>query len=47
MDRVAFRRLDGIGEFGASGAVRVIGAIIGDPSGLMAGMSGHVIVTPP
>jgi hypothetical protein len=25
----------------------VIGAITGDPSGLMAGMSGQVIVTPP
>jgi membrane fusion protein, multidrug efflux system len=31
----------------ASQAIRVIGAIIGDPSGLMAGMSGHVLVTPP
>jgi RND family efflux transporter MFP subunit len=31
----------------ASQSVRAIGAITGDLSGLMAGMSGHVIVTPP
>jgi membrane fusion protein, multidrug efflux system len=30
-----------------SQSVRAIGAITGDPSGLMAGMSGHVIATPP
>ena len=29
-----------------SQSVRVIGAIAGDPPGLMAGMSGHLIVTP-
>ncbi len=31
----------------ASQSVRVIGEITGDPSGLMAGMSGHATVTPP
>lgn len=30
-----------------SQSVRAIGAITGDPSGLMAGMNGHAIVTPP
>jgi RND family efflux transporter MFP subunit len=30
-----------------SQSVKVIGAIIGDPSGLVAGMGGHVVVTPP
>jgi RND family efflux transporter MFP subunit len=30
-----------------SQSIRAIGAITGDPSGLMAGMSGHAILTPP